>query len=194
MGSEVATREGRRSVVLPVVVLVAVMWVAEALDWLLPVDADSWGIRSRTLGGLVGIPLSPFLHNGFGHLLANTIPLLVLGIIVSWRAASRFWSVVVTIVLVGGSVVWLFGSSGTVTIGASGLVFGLLTYLITAGALTRHWLDVLVAVGVLLMYGGLLLGAVPFMVPAGVSWLGHLGGALGGVVAAFFYSRKEVPS
>ncbi len=179
-----------RSVWRPVLLVIALMWLAELLDWVLPYDADALGIRSRSLDGLVGIPLAPFLHAGFGHLLSNIIPLLILGLLVSWRAGSRFWPVVLTIVLVGGFGVWLFGPAGTVTVGASGLVFGLLAYLLAAGVLTRHWGDVLLAIVVLLAYGSLLVGVLWFAVPNGVSWLGHLTGAAAGVLAAVLYARE----
>ena len=109
--------------------------------------------------------------------MANTVPFLILGSIVALRKPRRFWPIVITITVVGGFAVWLLGPTNTVTIGASGVVFGLLTYLITAGILTRHWLDVVIAVGVLFVYGGILIGALPFGVSSGVSWLAHLTGA-----------------
>jgi membrane associated rhomboid family serine protease len=171
--------------------LVAIMWVAEALDAVLPYDADALGIRSRSIEGLLGIPFAPFLHGGFGHLIANTVPLIVLGLLVSWRAGSAFWPVVGTIVLGSGAVVWLLGPANTVTIGASALVFGLLTYLIAAGFRTRHWLDVAVGITVLLIYGSLLWGALPFFVGPGVSWLGHLAGAAAGVLAAWWFAPRR---
>jgi membrane associated rhomboid family serine protease len=160
------------------------MWFAELLDLLLPFQADSLGIRSRTLVGLPGILLAPFLHLGFGHLLSNTVPLLVLGLLVAWRARERTVEVLLVIVLLGGAAVWLLGPSSVITIGASGLVFGLLGYLLAAGLITRHVVDILLAVGVLLVYGSLLAGATPFGVPPGVSWLAHLAGFAAGVVAA----------
>lgn len=134
-----------------------------------------------------GILAAPFLHDGLGHLGANTLPLLVLALLVSWRAGRSFWPVVATIVVGGGLVVRLLGPSGVVTIGASGLVLGLLAYLVAAGVRSRHFLDVLVGVVVLLVYGTLLLGVLPFFVPANVSWLGHLGGAAAGVLAALLF-------
>jgi membrane associated rhomboid family serine protease len=164
--------------------MVAIMWVAEAIDAILPWQADALGIRSRSLDGLPGIALSPFLHQGFGHLMANTVPLLVLGLLVAWRARERTIPAIVTIVLLGGAVVWLLGPAGAITIGASGLVFGLLGYLIAAGVITRHLIDILIAVGVLLIYGSLLGGVLPFNAPAGVSWLAHLAGFAAGIVAA----------
>jgi membrane associated rhomboid family serine protease len=174
--------------------LVALMWLAELVDAVLPYDADQLGIQSRTVEGLLGIPLAPFLHVGFGHLVANTVPFVVLALLVSWRAGSAFWPVVATIVVVSGLGVWLLGPSDAVTLGASALVFGLLTYLVAAGFLTRHWLDVVIGVGVLLVYGSLLWGALPFFVPAGVSWLGHLCGAASGVLAAALFTDRRTPA
>lgn len=168
-----------------VLLILAAMWVAEMLDAVLPLVMDGWGIVARTTSGLVGVLLAPLLHGGFGHLMANTLPFLVLGLLVAWRSRERFWGVFAIVVVVGGLGVWLLAPSGTVTVGASGVVFGFAAYLVTAGVLTRHWLDVLIALGVVLVYGSMFSGVLPFAVPAGVSWLGHLTGALAGVLAAF---------
>jgi membrane associated rhomboid family serine protease len=175
---------------LPVLVLVGIMWLLEIIDALLPADLDYYGIESRETDGLVGVVAAPFLHMDFAHLMANTVPFLVLGSIVALRYPSRFWAISLTIIVAGGLGVWLFGPSDTLTVGASGVVFGFLTFLITAGVRTRHWLDVAIALGVLLLYGGILVGALPFGVSEGVSWLGHLTGALAGVLAAVFFVGK----
>ena len=194
MSSAVVPATTTRRVWPPVVALVAVMWAAELIDALLPYDADQLGIESRSISGLLGIPLAPFLHVGFGHLVANTLPFVVLGLLVSWRAGSAFWPVVMTIVVGSGLGVWLLGPAGTVTLGASAVVFGFLTYLVAAGFRTRHWLDVAVGIAVLLAYGSLLWGALPFFVAPGVSWLGHLCGAASGVLAAFLVAPRRTPS
>ncbi len=175
---------------IPVVVLLGVMWLLEILDAALPGDLDQFGIESRDVDGLTGVAASPFLHADFAHLMANTVPFLILGSIVALRNPRRFWPIVITITVVGGFAVWLLGPTNTATIGASGVVFGFLTYLITAGILTRHWLDVVIAVGVLFVYGGILIGALPFGVSSGVSWLAHLTGAAAGVLAAFLFARQ----
>jgi membrane associated rhomboid family serine protease len=180
-------------IVAPVLVLLAIMWVLEALDWLLPASLDSYGIASRSVDGLVGVGAAPFLHGGFDHLIANTVPFLILGIGVSWRAQRYFWPVVIVIAAVSGLGVWLLGPANVITIGASGVVFGFLGYLLIAGLLTRHWLDILVSVAVLLVYGSMLSGALPFGVPSGVSWLMHLTGAVGGALAALVFARKTQP-
>lgn len=175
----------------PVLVLVAVMWAIEVVDAVLPVALDQWGIVGRSSGGAVGVLAAPFLHAGFGHLIANTLPFLVLGMLVAWRAAGRFWVVLLVVVVVGGLGVWLLSSPTTLTVGASGVVFGFAAYLITAGVLTRHWLDILIAIGVVLVYGTMFSGVVPFGVPDGVSWLAHLTGALAGVLAAFWFAPRQ---
>jgi membrane associated rhomboid family serine protease len=175
---------------IPVLALVAIMWVLEIVDAVLPADLDQYGIESRETDGLVGVMAAPFLHADFAHLMANTVPFLVLGAIVALRYPARFWPICLTIIVGGGLGVWLFGPDNTLTVGASGVVFGFLTFLITAGILTRHWLDVVIALGVLLVYGGILMGALPFGVSAGVSWLGHLMGALAGVLAALLFARR----
>lgn len=166
------------------------MWVLEIVDAVLPLVMDSWGIVARSASGLVGVLLAPFLHGGFGHLMANTLPFLLLGLLVAWRSRERFWAVLGTVVVVGGLGVWLLASPATVTIGASGVIFGFAAYLVAAGVLTRHWLDVLVAVGVVLVYGSMFTGVLPFAVPDGVSWLAHLTGALAGVLAAVLLAPR----
>ena len=187
---QVAPRRRATDVLRPVLVLLLVMWALEVVDLLLPVTMDAWGIRGRTASGLVGIVLGPLLHGGFAHLVANTLPFVVLGGLVAWRSAERFPVVLGVIVVVGGLGVWLLTSPATVTIGASGVVFGFAAYLVTAGVLTRHWLDVLIALGVVVVYGWMLPAVLPFGVSAGVSWLAHLTGALAGVLAAFLVARR----
>jgi membrane associated rhomboid family serine protease len=194
VSTAVAPATSTRRVWPPVVALVAIMWAAELVDAVLPYDADRLGIESRSISGLLGIPLAPFLHGGFGHLMANTLPFVVLGLLVSWRAGSAFWPVVMTVVVGSGLGVWLLGPANTVTLGASALVFGFLTYLITAGFRTRHWIDVVVGIAVVIVYGSLLWGALPFFVAPGVSWLGHLCGAASGVLAAFLFAERRTPT
>jgi membrane associated rhomboid family serine protease len=194
VSSAVVPATSTRRVWPPVVALVAIMWAAELVDAVLPYDADQLGIESRSISGLLGIPLAPFLHGGFGHLMANTLPFVVLGLLVSWRAGSAFWPVVITVVVGSGLGVWLLGPANTVTLGASSLVFGFLTYLIAAGFRTRHWIDVVVGIAVVIVYGSLLWGALPFFVAPGVSWLGHLCGAASGVLAAFLFAERPTPT
>jgi membrane associated rhomboid family serine protease len=189
-GAGATTSRRTRGGAQVVVVAVVVMWVAEIVDALLPVTMDLWGIQGRTASGLVGVPLAPVLHAGFAHLAANTVPFLVLALLVAWRSRERTWVVLTLITLGGGLAVWLLTSPATVTIGASGVVFGFAAYLVTAGVLTRHWLDIVIAIGVVLVYGTMFAGVLPFGVPDGVSWLAHLTGALAGVGAAVAVARR----
>jgi membrane associated rhomboid family serine protease len=168
--------------------MLAVMWAVEIIDLLPGVDLDSLGIRPRTLRGLIGIPLAPFLHSGVGHLIANTIPFVVLGAVVALSGLTRFIEVTVMIVLVSGLGTWLFGASDTIHLGASGLVFGYLTYLIARGFFAAKPLWILGGVVIGLLYGGLLWGLLP---RPGISFTGHLFGAVGGVLAAFALHGKH---
>ncbi|HEV2813230.1 MAG TPA: rhomboid family intramembrane serine protease [Solirubrobacteraceae bacterium] len=161
--------------------MAAVMWAVEIVD-VIAFDLDSHGIEPRQTDGLPGILFAPFLHGGFGHLIGNTIPFLVLGFAIAVSGLVRVAAVTAVVVVVGGLGTWLVGPDNTVHIGASGVVFGYATYLTSRAFWTRRLIDVGVAVLVLGVYGTtLLFGLVP---TPGVSWQGHLFGAVGGVVAA----------
>ncbi|MCB1038341.1 MAG: rhomboid family intramembrane serine protease [Acidimicrobiales bacterium] len=177
---------------LVVLALVAAMWVEELVDLLPRTQFDGLGIRPRQVRGLAGIPLAPFLHDGFGHLLGNTIPFLVLGCLIAASGTQRFVQVFVISGLVAGIGTWLTAPAGTVHIGASGVVFGFLTYLIARAAFERRLGHVLLALAVLAFYGGLLWGLLP---RPGISWQGHLFGSIGGVAAAWvIHGRRKAPA
>lgn len=175
----------------PPLVLLVVMWALELVDVVLRGGLDAYGIEAREADGLFGILLAPFLHLGFGHLLANTIPLLVLGTLVATSGRGVFWRVTAAIVLLAGLGTWLIAPANTITIGASALVFGYLGYLLVAGVVTRHWRDLLVGVLVLVVYGSLLVGALPWAVGPAVSWQGHLMGTLAGGLAAWWWAPRR---
>ena len=166
--------------VAPILVLVGVMWALELLDTAMGYPLDAYGIVPRTEDGLIGIGLAPFLHYGLGHLLANTTALLVLGVLVL-LTSQYFWMLTVAVTLFGGLGVWLIGDPHTVVIGASGLVNGYPAYLIALG--------VLVALLVVVLYGGFVFGMFPGQ--AGISWQGHLFGAVVGVLMARWHARNE---
>jgi membrane associated rhomboid family serine protease len=168
--------------------MLAVMWVLEILDLLPGVDLDGWGIQPRTWRGLLAIPLAPFLHAGLPHLIANTLPFAVLGAVIALGSITRFVEVTVIIALTSGLGIWLFGSSQTVHLGASGLVFGYLTYLVARGFIAGRPLWILGGIVVALFYGGILWGLLP---SPGISFTGHLFGALGGLLAAWALHGKH---
>ncbi len=173
-------------------ILIAVAWVIELVDWVLPWGALDWyGIHPRSLIGLPGIVLAPFLHAGFGHLLANTIPFFILGWLVMVRGRQDFFTVMLTALLVSGLGVWLLGGSNTVHIGASGVVFGFLGYLLARGYFERSLAAIALAVAAVFLYGGMIWGVLPLQ--DGVSWLAHLFGLIGGVAAAYLLTRRPRP-
>jgi len=173
---------------VPVVVMLAAMWVVEIVDVPLDGRLDRFGVHPRRLSGLDGIVFGPFLHRGFGHLFANTLPFLILGAAIAIGSVRRWLTVSVIIALVSGFGVWLFAASNTVTVGASGLVFGYLSYLVTRGIFARKVLYLLGGLLALFVYGGILWGLVPH---PGISWSGHIFGAVGGVLAAALVHRPR---
>lgn len=169
--------------IVPVAVLLGLMWIAEGVDTVLGQRLDQLGIEPRDVDGLTGVVAAPFLHAGFGHLLANSAGLLVLGLLLAVTTRS-FWLICVLITVLGGLAVWVLGPAGTLHIGASGLVYGIAAYLVARGVRTRRVLDVVIAGIVVLTYSGLALGVLPGQ--PGVSWQSHLFGALAGVAVAWF--------
>jgi membrane associated rhomboid family serine protease len=174
----------RQQALVLVAVLAGVMWVVEVFDQVFSgAHLDQYGIRPHNLpDGLLGIFSAPFLHAGFDHLIGNTIPFLVMGAMIALSGLARVAMATLIIVVVGGLGVWLFASSGTDHIGASGVVFGYAGYLIARGLFSRNLLHLGLGIAVIAIYGTtLLFGLAP---RDGISWQGHLFGAIGGVVAA----------
>ncbi|MBW7881738.1 MAG: rhomboid family intramembrane serine protease [Caldilineaceae bacterium] len=169
--------------------IVGVLWLIEIVDWLFLRGAlDGQGIRPRTLAGLQGVVLAPFLHAGFGHLLANTIPLVILGWLVMMRRTLDFFWVGFGALVLSGLGIWLFGGAESVHLGISGIVFGFFGYLLSRAYYERSLLAILLGVLAFFVYGGMLWGLLPLQ--AGISWQGHLFGFVGGVVVAYFQVRN----
>jgi membrane associated rhomboid family serine protease len=170
-------------------VIVLAMWFLELLDvFLLNQRLNALGVRPRTAAGLWGILFMPLLHGNLAHLAANTLPFLVLGWFVIMRRMGDFLKVTAIVMVVSGVGVWLFGAPNTVSIGASGLVFGYFAFLLLRGYFERSAFSILVAVVVLIFYGGMFLGVLPQ--GAGISWEAHLFGFAGGVLAAWVLARE----
>lgn len=180
-----------------VVGFVALLYLVEAFDQLSGHRLDGNGIRPLQTDGLWGVLFAPLLHAGWAHLLANTGPALVLGFLVTLAGLSRFLWATAIVWIVGGLGTWLIGNVGsscgpTDHIGVSGLIFGWLAFLVVFGWFTRSVWQILVGVVVMVLYGGILWGAVPVLnMCGGVSWQGHLCGALAGVLAAYLLSGPE---
>lgn len=182
-------RGAPRSAVTLVGGFVAVLWLVEIVDAVLPASLDVYGIRPRSQGGLEGIAAAPLLHGGFGHLMGNTVPLLVLGFFLALSGLRTFVLVTGVVWLTSGVGTWLVGQPGTIHLGASGLVFGWLVHLGVRGFVTRDLGQIVLGVIMLVAYGGILVGVLPGV--AGVSWEGHLFGALGGALAAVVVSERR---
>lgn len=170
--------------------LLAGLWVLEGLDQLSGNALDAYGIHARDVDGLPEIFTAPLLHAGWEHLASNSVPFFALGLLVLLGGVAR-WAVSSLVSIVSsGLTAWLLTPAGTIVLGASGLIFGWLTYLLARGLWSRRPGQVALAVVILLVYGGLLWGVLPGN--AGISWQAHLGGAVGGVVAAWLLHRRDV--
>ena len=168
--------------------MAALMWVVEIID-AAGAHLDANGIHPRDVDTLPDIAFAPFLHAGWDHLIGNTIPFLVLGAAIALSGLARTAAVTVIVAVVGGLGTWLIGPADTNHIGASGLVFGFAAYLIARGVFSRRLLHLVAGLAVIAVYGAtLLFSLVPH---PGVSWQGHLFGAIGGVVAARVLDRKQ---
>ena len=174
---------------------VALLYLIEAWDAAHHQELNVDGIRPWTTDGLWGILWAPLLHANWQHLIANTGPALVLGFLMTLIGLSRFIYATLIVWILGGFGTWLIGNIGAPPgvesnhIGASGLIFGWLTFLIVFGFFTRRVWQIIVGVVVLFIYGSVLLGALPGTF--GVSWQGHLCGGIAGVLAAYLLSGPE---
>jgi membrane associated rhomboid family serine protease len=180
-----------------ILTFVALLYLVELIDQLTRHSLDANGIRPLEADGLWGIVFAPVLHANWAHLMANTLPLLVLGFLMTLAGLSRFvWATAIVWIL-GGFGTWLIGDMGsscgpTDHIGASGLIFGWLAFLVVFGFFVRRFIDIGIGLVVLFAYGGALLGAMPVLGQCGgVSWQGHLCGAIAGVLAAYWLSAPE---
>lgn len=167
--------------------LVVVLIVVEAIDQATNLRLDEAGIEPRQLDGLDGIVWSPFLHAGWDHLWANLVPGVVLGYLL--LLTRRFLYVTAIVWVISGVGVWCFAPPYTFTVGASGIIFGWLTFLLVRGVFNRDFWQVLLGVVLFVIYGSVLWGVFPGSVD--VSWQGHLFGAIGGVVAAWFLADRD---
>ncbi|WP_051828102.1 rhomboid family intramembrane serine protease [Streptomyces bicolor] len=168
---------------------VALLWLLEVADVISGHALDGFGIVPRTSSELVDVVPAAFIHFGFAHVAANSVPLLVLGFLAALGGIRRFAAVCALIVVADGLGVWLISPAGTNTAGASGLIFGLFGFLVVTGFVERRPLGVLVGLLVAAVWGGsILAGLAPTQ--SGVSWQGHLVGLVAGVAAAFLLRRR----
>jgi membrane associated rhomboid family serine protease len=182
-----------REELLGIVTFLGIIWAVFLVSLVFP-SLDNFGVVPRTLWGLAGIPAMPFLHANLGHILSNTVPLFFLLVLLAGSKA-RSGEIVVDVILLGGFLLWLCGRShdhgrSVDHIGASGLIFGLISFLICSGILEKRLVPLAVAILVGFAYGGTLLtGVLPTVGPQ-VSWDGHLCGAVAGGIVAYGLTKE----
>ncbi len=169
---------------------VALIWLIQLLNWGLDLGLERFGVRPRQVAGLPGILLAPLLHGGFAHLLANSLPLLVLGTGMLHLYPNSALKVIPAVYLGPGIAVWLFARA-SVHIGASGLVYGLVSYIFVAGVIRRDTRAIAASLLVYFLYGTLAWGVLP--IEPGVSWETHLAAALIGLGLALALRRLDIP-
>ena len=197
-GTQPPKGPGRKPALIFLLAFVALMWVIEAADQVLVAaigpqqTLDQYGVSPLSLDGLLGILFQPLLHGDWAHLIGNSIGLLILGAIIALSGIRPLVTVTVVSWVLSGVVSWLMGGAGTIHIGASGIVFGYVFYVIVRGFFTRRVLHLVVGLVIGFYYGlEALAGLSPML--DGVSWQGHLGGAVGGVLTAYGSRRDRQP-
>jgi membrane associated rhomboid family serine protease len=171
---------------------VILMWLIEIVDtFVFRRSLDRFGIIPRNVIGLRGIFLAPFLHGSFAHVAANTMPFLVLGWFIMLRGVNNFYIVSAIAAMVGGLGTWLVGSPNSVHVGASGVVFGYLGFLLFKGYFERSAIAIGLSFLAAFLYGGVLWGILP--IQRGISWEGHLFGFIGGIIAAKLLTPTNLP-
>jgi membrane associated rhomboid family serine protease len=169
---------------------VALIWFIQLLNWGLDLELLRFGVRPRQLAGLPGILFAPLLHGSFAHLIANSLPLLVLGTGMLHLYPASASKVLPAVYFGPGIAVWLFGRE-SIHIGASGLVYGLVSYIFVAGVIRRDKRAIAAALLVSFMYGALVWGVLP--IDSEVSWETHLAATLIGVILAFALRHVDIP-
>lgn len=190
--AEIDVDEARKAFFL-MVGFIALIWILQVANWADHYGLDaSYGILPRSLGHLGDIFTAPFLHFSWDHIEGNSGPLFVFGLLAAYRGVVKFLGVTLVVAITSGLAVWLFQSNGELTVGASGLIFGYFGYVLARGLIDRNLIDALAAVVMGLSYAYILTVAIPGT--PGVSWVGHLGGLVGGLACGWiFRTRRGLP-
>lgn len=192
MDEKAEKRKFMGSLVIPACI-VTLMWVVKIVEVSLDIDLSRFGLMPHSLKGLIGILTLPFLHGGWEHLVSNSIPILVLGTALYYFYPTLANRVIIITWVASGLLTWCIGSPGSIHIGASALVYGLNLFLIASGFIRGNRTLIVISLIVVFLYGGFVWGMIPDLaILQNISWEGHLGGAIVGVVLAILY-RKEGP-
>jgi len=166
--------------------VIAFLWIAHILSYFFPIN--QFGIVPRESSGLIGILFAPALHNDFSHLAANSVSLFILGLFLITLEHNKSYWIIIYLIILGGAGTWVIGRSGSVHIGASGVIYGILGYLITRGLFRRDFKSLIISIVVFFLYCGMIFGVLP--VDSSMSWESHLCGFLSGILLASSYGRK----
>lgn len=169
--------------------MVGIMWALEIADTLLPMQLDYYGIHPRNLQRWYGILCAPFLHGNWPHLLMNTPPFIIFGGLIAIQCLSDLWIVSIITALVSGIGVWLIAPVGTVTLGASGVIFGYFGFLLFRGIFERNMSSLFMSAAIAVLYGSMIFQVFP--TESHISWQAHLFGFIGGILAASLYRMPQ---
>jgi membrane associated rhomboid family serine protease len=187
--AEIDVDEARKAFFL-MVGFIALIWVLQVANWADHYHLDaSYGILPRSLGHLGDIFAAPFLHFSWEHVEGNSGPLFVFGLLAAYRGVVKFLGVTLLVAITSGLAVWLFQGNNELTVGASGLIFGYFGYVLARGLIDRNLIDALAAVVMALSYAYILTVAIPGT--PGVSWVGHLGGLVGGLASGWIFRARR---
>ena len=170
----------------PIIILLTIIWIVEIVNLIFGRGLNSWGILPRSFGGLIGIPLAPFLHGSLWHAISNTIPLAILGGLVLATGPKRYWETTIWVTLFTGILIWVFARSAY-HIGASGLVFGYFGILVGRAIIEKSFISVVAGVVTVMLYGGLLWGILPSR--SYISFESHLFGLIAGIFVVWLDNR-----
>jgi membrane associated rhomboid family serine protease len=183
--AEIDVDEARKAFFL-MVGFIALIWILQIANWADRYGLDgTYGILPRSLGHLQDIFIAPFLHFSWDHIEGNSGPLFVFGLLAAYRGVVRFLGITLVVAITSGLAVWLFQGNNELSVGASGLIFGYFGYVLTRGIIDRNVIDALAAIVIGLSYAYILTVAIPGA--HGVSWIGHLGGLVGGIASGWIF-------
>ena len=184
-----STRVAREEGLALLAATVALMWIVQLINSLDSYKLDQDGLYPHNVDRIWGIFTTPFLHASWSHLIGNTIPFVFMGVLIALAGPGRFAAVTLIVIVLGGLGTWLISPAGVPVVGASGVVFGYATFLLTRGFFNHSVIEILSGVVVGAVFGSALLAS---LVPHGnVSWQGHLCGGIAGVIAAWLLSRDR---
>ena len=180
------------SLIIPLII-VAVMWAVMIIEVSLGVDLNRYGLVPHTVRGLIGILTLPFLHGNWDHLMANSVPVIVLGTALYYFYPTLANRVMLITYLGSGLLTWCLGNPSTTHVGASALIYGLNLFLIVSGFIRGNRQLIVISLIMVFLYGSFIWGMIPSLAkPQNISWEGHLSGAIIGIVLALLL-RKEGP-